>query len=263
MNLTISQLWIYPIKSCQGISLPEATLLPSGLQHDRCMMIIDEKGQFVTQRSHPVLATISVALMGNALQLSHNNLSISFTPDYTQAINTAVWQRNVPAFDQGNAVAHFLSTVIEQPVRLVATRPADTLTAQKSILFQDGQAIHLITEASLQHAQSHLTDYDMDARRFRPNIVIADSDNTLAAFAEDYWQTVQTDFTAIRINKRCERCNIPSIHPDTLTTDAAVNHYLQTHRLIDGKPLFGICGTGTKLGKLRVGDAVHISSTTV
>lgn len=261
MTLTISQLWVYPIKSCQGVSISQTTLLPSGLQHDREMMIIDTKGQFVTQRSDAVLATIVVDLVTEGIRISHDQNTLIINPRFDKPLNTTVWRRQVPAYDQGDAASDFLSNLIGRRVRLVATRPSDTLTAERGILFQDGQAIHLLTEASLRHAQQHLPDIDVDARRFRPNIVIADN-GELSPFAEDHWQTILTPGCALAVEKLCERCNIPTINPDTLTVNTVVSDYFNRYRLIGGRPMFGICGRGAKLGQLRVGDSITVTPPT-
>ena len=66
----IASLHIYPVKSCRGIDLASARLTPTGLEWDRRWMIVDRKGIFVTQRTHPLLATISTAIVNGRLELS-------------------------------------------------------------------------------------------------------------------------------------------------------------------------------------------------
>ncbi len=260
--LKITQLWVYPIKSCQGVSVSSVDLLASGLKNDREMMIVDSEGQFVTQRSDAILAHIGVDLPNdNQVKLIFADQSITFTKQYQQSVAATVWKRSVPAFDQGDAVAEFLSDIIGRKVRLLATRPVDTENAEKAILFQDGQAVHLLTEKSLQHAQEKLLAYQIDVRRFRPNIVIGeaeDVENSLSPFAEDQWKNVGTDKTEMMITKLCERCTVPGINPQTLDKETAVYHYFKTYRLVNKKPMFGICGYGTKLGCLQVGDRVTV-----
>ncbi len=85
MTLRITALRIYPLKSCRGISLNEAALLASGLEHDREMMIVDSQGHFVTQRGDAVLATIAVALAGHSVTISCQGHSVTFNKQYTQA----------------------------------------------------------------------------------------------------------------------------------------------------------------------------------
>src|SRR3569832_1952941 len=54
----IQALYIYPIKSCQGISVETLELSQTGPLYDRNWMITDENGQFLTQRTHEHLAKI-------------------------------------------------------------------------------------------------------------------------------------------------------------------------------------------------------------
>ena len=53
----LSQIILYPVKSCAGMSVQEATLTHSGLSldavYDREWMVVDENGLAMTQREHP------------------------------------------------------------------------------------------------------------------------------------------------------------------------------------------------------------------
>ena len=69
----ISELHIYPIKSCGGTALTRAQLTKRGLQADRLLMLVDdEEGVFITQREAPRLAlvqpTLTPTAMGHLLQ---------------------------------------------------------------------------------------------------------------------------------------------------------------------------------------------------
>ncbi len=46
MNLTVTSLHIYPVKSLGGITLPEAELCHEGLRYDRQWMLLDRRGDF-------------------------------------------------------------------------------------------------------------------------------------------------------------------------------------------------------------------------
>ena len=53
-EITISELWVYPIKSCYGISLQEAQIDRLGLEMDRRLLVVDEEtGKFCTLRQIP------------------------------------------------------------------------------------------------------------------------------------------------------------------------------------------------------------------
>lgn len=58
----ISELWIYPIKSCKGIKVEQAEVTSRGFELDRIFMIADSSGKFMSQRSHPSMALIDVRI---------------------------------------------------------------------------------------------------------------------------------------------------------------------------------------------------------
>ena len=66
-NLVLSEIYSYPIKSIGGISLKEAKLEQRGLQYDRKWLIIDDEGNFITQRKHYSLAMLQVEIAGQIL----------------------------------------------------------------------------------------------------------------------------------------------------------------------------------------------------
>ena len=66
----ITQLFIYPIKSCAGIEVTQAQLTATGLSMDREWMIVDQDGMFLTQREIPHMVWITPALSSTALTLS-------------------------------------------------------------------------------------------------------------------------------------------------------------------------------------------------
>jgi len=43
MAITISQLFLYPIKSCRGIPVQSAQITPLGFKHDRAYMLVEIK----------------------------------------------------------------------------------------------------------------------------------------------------------------------------------------------------------------------------
>jgi uncharacterized protein YcbX len=70
----LSELVIYPIKSCAGLSVRQATLSASGLAvgavRDRAWMVVDADGLFLTQREYPCMALIAPRLNGAMLELT-------------------------------------------------------------------------------------------------------------------------------------------------------------------------------------------------
>src|SRR5437870_1044036 len=58
----IARLFVYPIKSCAGVELTEAVLTETGLDLDRAWMVVDDTGEFLSQRELPRMALIKVQL---------------------------------------------------------------------------------------------------------------------------------------------------------------------------------------------------------
>src|SRR3954462_3623171 len=69
----LTELNLYPIKSCGGIALREATLTAAGLMseqiYDREWMVVDAEGVSLTQRTHPKLALITPRIKSDTLEL--------------------------------------------------------------------------------------------------------------------------------------------------------------------------------------------------
>ncbi len=56
-GFTLSGLYVYPIKSCGGVALERTTVSATGLRHDRRWMLVDEAGEFISQRRLPRMAS--------------------------------------------------------------------------------------------------------------------------------------------------------------------------------------------------------------
>ncbi|MFN9804948.1 MAG: MOSC N-terminal beta barrel domain-containing protein, partial [Betaproteobacteria bacterium] len=73
MSVTIAALNLFPIKGCRGISLSRATLAATGLEvdgiGDREWVIVDEDGEFLSQREYPRLALVETRMTGASLRL--------------------------------------------------------------------------------------------------------------------------------------------------------------------------------------------------
>jgi len=228
----ISGLYVYPIKSCAGIALNTARLLPSGLAYDRNWMVTDPGGHMLTQRSHARLALVKVALGEHELIVSAPGMAELRTPLAVAALSGAevlgatVWNDTVQAFDTGAATAAWFSEFLGVPARLVRFDPALERVADarwtgsiRAIAqFADGFPLLVIGEASLADLNARLQGKgapSIPMNRFRPNLVVAGLD----AYEEDYVEsvTIRTHDEAVQLNlvKPCARCPIPTIDQAT------------------------------------------------
>jgi uncharacterized protein YcbX len=78
MTPQVSQLFVYPIKSCAGISVSSFKFDEKGPMFDRRWMLVDSKtGIFLSQRSTPKMALISTRIENEEVwvgQSSDNDL---------------------------------------------------------------------------------------------------------------------------------------------------------------------------------------------
>lgn len=261
--LTISELWVYPIKSCAGTRVSAAELTATGLANDRLLMIVDARGHFMTQRLLPRMALIRPTLIGDSLTLDAPDQPVlALTVQRTGAARpVVVWGDECLAVDQGDAVADWLSAFLGRPLRLVALhaqhrRAVDrgyALDAADEVGFADGFALLLIGQASLDLLNSKL-DAPIEMRRFRPNIVVSGG----APHAEDAWRLLRVNGIDLNLVKPCARCAIPTVDPASGIKGLEPSRTLATYRARDGKIYFGQNVIHAGRGTLRVGDALTL-----
>lgn len=233
---SISQLNVYPIKSCGAISCDTVRLTPYGLEHDRNWMVVDGLGRFITQRTHASLARVQPALNGDTLDVRAPGMSALALPIDAAALAGArtiaarVWGDTVPALDAGDAAAGWFSDYLGAPVRLVRFDPHAERTASRewtgesaaAVRFADGFPLLVIGEASLGDLNARLQAKGVDPipmNRFRPNLVLSG----IEAYEEDYTDTLRIAAAdgdiALRIVKPCTRCPMPTIDQARGTPD--------------------------------------------
>jgi len=276
----LTQLNLYPVKSCAGISLREATLTSAGLMYehiyDREWMIVDEKGGFLTQRDYPKMALITPRIKSETLELRAPgmlNLEVPLglpAPEDAKTLTVRVWDDAVLAYDCDETTATWVSRFLGTPCRLVrfhadAKRAASakwTNGIEAPTLFSDGFPMLVISEASLGDLNDKLKAQGREAlpmNRFRPNIVIGG----IEAFEEDYAESFGIGDAKLKPVKPCPRCPVPSIDQATGQHGPDPLDILQTYRAnpkVDGAVTFGM-NTVLLEGEgqvLRVGQDVDV-----
>src|ERR1700754_1817318 len=96
----ITELNIYPVKSCRGIALDRARITATGFRHDREWLIVDANDRFVTQREAPRMALIVTAVTDTALTLTApGNGTLSVPLDlHERPLEVVCWRDRCAAF---------------------------------------------------------------------------------------------------------------------------------------------------------------------
>ena len=156
----IASLHFYPVKSCRGIAVDAFRLMDTGPEWDRRWMIVTEAGRrFISQRSHPAMATIAVAIDGRVLRLSSpGRAPLEVAVDHGGPSGpVTVWSSECLGVDAGDEAADWLSGVLGEPLRLVRQDPARQRLANRQyagpdshpVSFADAYPILMISRESL------------------------------------------------------------------------------------------------------------------
>ena len=229
-DLLVCALNLHPIKSCAVVPVEEAVLVETGFEYDREWMVIDARGHGVTQRDHPRMALVRIALRSDDLVLrAPGMLALHVRLDAVEAARRAqVWNDEVAAFDMGDLAAQWFSDFLGAPLRLVrfdpevAQRFADkawTGAVQAPTAFVDQFPLLVISTASLAELNRRLVTAGQEAvsmNRFRPNIVL---DGVADAHGEDFIDELTIESpdgpVLLKMVKPCTRCTVPDVDPTT------------------------------------------------
>jgi hypothetical protein len=118
----------------------------------------------------------------------------------------------------------------------------------------DAAAVHLLTTGALAWLQTALPDAGIDARRFRPNLVI---DTGNHAPIEHAWvdKAIRIGDTAtLRVIERTERCGMVAMAQSELPDDPRVLRHITEYVGLE----FGVYGEVLAAGRVRTGDSVTL-----
>lgn len=277
--MIVSELCIYPLKSCQGIKLQRAEVTPKGFACDREFMLVTQKGKFLTQRQFPQLAKVQVQVTNQQVCLSTADNQIkplTFQSTLTGTeLAVEVWGDRTSAIDQGDEVAKWFQTFLqldsEKKCRLVRQSPQYIrplkrkypTQVQESVSFADSYPYLLTATASLNELnrrlqnieQEHYPSVPMD--RFRPNIVV----ETERSFTEGNWKVIQIGQVKFILVKPCSRCIITTTNQQTGVTNSSREplRTLGTFRQFGEQGvLFGEYMIPQNLGTIELGDRVKV-----
>ncbi len=283
INATIAALYVYPVKSCAGVQVNEAILTETGLEFDRAWMLVDEKGEFVTQRELPRMCLIQPTLKHFEMVLrAPGMLALHIALNAVeQPCRASVWGQDCAAYDMGDTAAQWFTDFLAQELpagtramklRMVRFDPEHPRASNKKWTkdvtalnqFSDGYPILVLSDAAVTGLNTRLATQGHAAvtvQRFRPNIVLAG----IEAHDEDQIAsmhiTTQEGNVELALVKPCPRCPIPNVNPLTAAPSPEVGDTLQSYRQdarLDGAVSFGMNAITLQGFEqvLRVGQAV-------
>ena len=259
----LTQINIYPIKSCRGISLERAVVERRGLRFDRRWMIVDGDYKFLTQRKHPELALVNVEIEAGQLIVSlpsKTSLSLPIRNSTGKRVDVTVWNDTVRVVTVGPESDQWFSELLGFECHLVHMQDGPVRPVKKeyakdgdSVSFADAFPYLLISEASLHDLNQRLKT-PIPMNRFRPNFVISDC----GAYEEDTWKIIRIGSVGFRVAKPCDRCVTITVDQQTGVKGTEPLETLSRYRNWDGGVFFGQNLIGDGLGSVNVGEEVVV-----
>lgn len=263
MSVTLSEINIYPIKSCKGFSAESWDLEPRGFRHDRRWMLVDDEGKFLTQREFPRMTLISVEVKSDHLSVvapKMEPLHVPFHLNSDKHIPVVVWNDGVEAISVGDEPAEWFSEFLGISCKLVtmterSIRPVNAMYSVNNdvVSFADAFPLLLISDGSLADLNSRL-EVPIPMKRFRPNLVV----NGCEPFAEDNWKKIMIGDVLLHVVKPCARCVITTVNPETGEKGQEPLRTLASYRAIGNNVMFGQNLIHGNSGTLQVGDTLNI-----
>jgi uncharacterized protein YcbX len=231
---TISDLFVYPVKSCAGVRMKEVSIVPTGFAFDRNWMVVDADGNFVTQREQPTLALVKPALNGGVMLTAPDMEPLHVAPNGGgEPVAITLFGETCAAVATTPEADAWFSKYLGGAFRLVKCDPAvlrkggvqypqrdDAPTS-----FVDNYGVLVISQASHASLNQKLPQA-VPMNRFRPNIVVAGIDE----HEEDYFTNARSGDVALRFINPCYRCSLTSIDQQSATPGLDVLPTLSTYR---------------------------------
>jgi uncharacterized protein len=269
-DLTLTEIWIYPVKGLGGIRLSSARVFEKGLLHDRRWMLIDDEGIFMTQRAYPQMALFKLSFNNKSDAIiitkkdATSNQSISFNTDTSLSgttFRTKIWDDEVDVQEVDPKLNEWFSFHFNMNTRLVRfpennPRPVDSKykVNNEHVSLADAYPFLIIGQSTLDLLNTKLK-HPIPMDRFRPNFVFTGAE----PHAEDTWR----DFTIGKNRfvgvKLCARCAVPTVNQETAEKGVEPSATLATYRKWDNKIWFGQNVVALDYGHVSDGDKITIN----
>lgn len=263
---TVATVWRYPVKSMRGEELNAVDITVRGLTGDRSYAVIDVETGKIASAKHPKkwgrLFDCLARLRPDPTDGPAAPLQMMF-PDGTWA-----------AGDTGD-IDERLSTMLGRAVRLTTAVPAapqleeywpdvagrarqNTVTeeAMPAGTFFDGALVHVLTTATLGALRRLYPEGRFEARRFRPNLVVASAESD-TRFVENEWigrtLAIGQDLR-LKVTGPCARCVMTTLPQGDLPEDSGILRTAVQHN----RAAVGVYATVLAPGRVMRGNQIRL-----
>ncbi|MBV8138473.1 MAG: MOSC domain-containing protein [Deltaproteobacteria bacterium] len=265
----VATLWRYPVKSMLGEEIISSVVTPRGLLGDRAYALVDQTtGKVVSAknpRRWPDMFRFR-AVYVEAPDMHEGLPPVRITmPDGVSVTSSQPGLDSLLSRAVGSSVALQsqppASAKLEEywpDVENLAHRDAVTEEAMPPGSFFDGAVVHILTTSTLERLQTIYPVGRFEARRFRPNLVVAPAAAD-QGFIENEWvgRTLAIG-SQVRLKVTCTtgRCVMTTLAQEDLPRDVGI-----LKAAVQGNSAnVGIYASVERGGVIRAGDAVTVEA---
>ncbi|MEU9125007.1 MOSC N-terminal beta barrel domain-containing protein [Streptomyces sp. NPDC048506] len=265
-------LWRYPVKSMMGEELNASEVTERGLVGDRRFAVVDPATGKVAGAKNPHrwgnffefrAAYVDPPRAGGQLPavrltLPDGTMVTSAQPDVARLLSEALGREVTLATAQGDDESS-RTTAEEYWPDMAGLDHRDTVTEWDlpTGTFFDLAVVHLLTTATIDQLRALYPEGRFEARRFRPNIVVATRPE-LQGFVENDWvghTAAIGDEVRLRITGPCPRCVMTTLPQGDLPHDAGILRTAAEHNQVN----VGVYADVITGGTIRRGDHIILA----
>ncbi|XP_063156385.1 molybdenum cofactor sulfurase isoform X3 [Candoia aspera] len=260
-TITITNIYLYPIKSCAAFEVMQWPIENQGLLYDRNWMVTNQNGVCITQKQEPRLCLIQplIDLEQNVMIIKAegmNPISVSLeekSGTLTEICQSKVCSHRVQTYDCGERLADWFTEFLSRQCRLIRqssdfrrnafnkNKKGETSAVTPTLSLVNEAQYLLINKTSILQLRDQVTACLGESflpqeliYRFRANIVI----RTNEPFEEDLWDQITIGPLHFRVIGPCHRCLVICINQQTGQRNKDFLQRLSSIR--DRKTNFGI-----------------------
>lgn len=275
--LSLASLWRYPIKSMMGEELNSAIITYNGILGDRSYALLDLETDKIVSAKNPkkwpeIFSFHARYIEAPALEkelppvwitLPDGRIIRTDQADAEQQLSIAL-KRTIGLRNKAAQHASLEQYWPEYEGESTEISDETISVAADDGSFFDYASLHILTTASLTKLQQIYPGGRFEARRFRPNLVIATPAEQIG-FVENDWvgKTLTIDGVKLLVTDPCPRCVMPTLAQGDLAKDAKILRTISentVHVPFAGKalPSIGVYAQVIQPGEIRRGSMVMI-----
>jgi len=260
---SVASLHIYPIKSLGSIALSEMEALTEGFKYDRRWMLVDESGEFLTQRKHKRMAQFNCEISDGFITVSYGNEQINIPLDHhlPDPMKVQVWSSKLKANEVSRQFSEWFSKHLGQRCTLVKMTDDSkrykrlfTSPFKTHVSLADGYPYLVLGTASMKLLNDKCPE-TIPLDRFRANIIL----DTDEPHEEDAYSEFSLGTAKFKVIKPCARCQVITIDQQTGEMGKEPTKTLASYRNKKSKILFGANTILLEEGRVSIGDVIKAS----